>query len=205
MKIKICGLTNPEEIAYINEFMPDYAGFIFASFSKRYISYEKAAELKKQLSPEIKSVGVFVNETIKNIIDIIDMKIIDMVQLHGDETNFYIDELRKMSNIPVIKAYRADGNIKSNINNTNADYILIDSFNNNLFGGTGNTFNWGIIPKNDKKIFLAGGLNINNIEEAIRLVNPYCADISSGVETNGKKDKNKIRDIIKKIKGYRNE
>ncbi|MCD7739840.1 MAG: phosphoribosylanthranilate isomerase [Candidatus Gastranaerophilales bacterium] len=205
MKIKFCGLQTIEDIYYINEAMPDFAGFIFAEKSKRKISYNQAFKMKKALNNHIKAAGVFVNEKIENIILAINMGIIDLIQLHGDENNDYIKELKSKIDFPVIKAIKSDSDIIRNINSTIADYILIDSYNSNSFGGTGISFDWRIIPKTNKKIFLAGGLNSENIIQAVKEVNPYCVDINSGVETNGKKDRNKIIEIIKIIKGYKNE
>ncbi|MCD7781016.1 MAG: phosphoribosylanthranilate isomerase [Candidatus Gastranaerophilales bacterium] len=205
MKIKICGLMNLNDIEYVNETMPDFIGFIFASKSKRKISYEQALEMKKILNKNIKSAGVFVDENIENIIYAVKEGIIDLIQLHGEENENYIKELKTKVNIPIIKALKAENNLKDNINSTIADYILIDSISENSFGGTGKTFDWGIIPKTDKKIFLAGGINAQNVLKAIKTVKPYCVDINSGVETDGRKDKNKIKEIIQIIKGYNNE
>ncbi len=204
MKVKICGLKTLEDIEYINEAMPDFAGFIFAK-SKRQISFKQAAEMKYKLNKKIKSVGVFVNEDIINIISLVKCNVIDLIQLHGEENNDYIKEIKMLSNLPVIKAFKADCNLKYNIKNTSADYILIDSDNNGQFGGTGQSFDWGLIPKTNKKIFLAGGLNSDNIIQAMKEVKPYCLDINSGAETNEKKDRSKILEIMQKIKGYENE
>ncbi len=205
MKIKICGLMSLNDIDCVNEAMPDFIGFIFASKSKRKISFEQAFEMKKALNNNIKSVGVFVDEKIENITYAVNNGLIDLIQLHGKENKDYIKELRTKVNNPIIKAFKADDNLKNNINAAAADYVLIDSINETSFGGTGKTFDWGIIPETDKKIFLAGGLNAQNILKAINMVHPYCVDINSGVETNGRKDKNKITEIIQIIKGYGNE
>ncbi len=200
MKIKICGLQSTEDIKYINEAMPDYAGFIFAPKSKRKITFDKAISLKQILNKNIKSVGVFVDDTIENIEKTVKEGIIDIIQLHGNEDNNYIKELKKRINIPIIKAFQAEKDLSENIEETKADYILID----NGAGGTGKTFEWGLIPKTDKKIFLAGGLNIDNVEDAMIKVNPYCLDINSGVETNGKKDREKILKITELIRNKGN-
>lgn len=205
MKIKFCGLTSIDDINCINEVKPDFIGFIFAQNSKRIISIEKAKEMKALLNPNIKSVGVFVDENVENIINIANENVIDVIQLHGNENNEYISEIKEKINLPVIKAFKSDSNLEENIKKTNADYILIDSHSNNSFGGTGETFDWELIPETNKKIFLAGGLNSDNIIKAIKTVKPYCVDINSGVETNGKKDKRKIIEITKIIKGYKNE
>mgnify|MGYP002626840550 CR=1 FL=1 len=200
-KIKICGLKSLDDICYVNEAGIDFAGFIFASKSKRCIDKKLAQCMKQALNKDIKSVGVFVNEEINIIKDIAEQKIIDLIQLHGNETNEYIKELHIETNLPVIKAFKADEKLNKNMENTFADYVLIDSNDGNKFGGTGKTFDYKIIPKTNKLIFLAGGLNANNIKNAIK-INPYCFDINSGVEINGKKNKNKILEIVKIIRNY---
>ena len=202
MKVKICGLKTLEDIDYINEVLPDFAGFIFAESSRR-ISFNQAAKMKSKLNKNIKSIGVFVNEKTEKIINAAEEGIIDLIQLHGNEDNNYIKEIGNKLKLPVIKAFKADSNLKYNIENTIADYVLIDSCNKNQFGGTGQLFDWGLIPETDKKIFLAGGLNADNIICAIKEVNPYCLDINSGVEINGKKDRKKILEVMQIVKGYR--
>ena len=201
MKIKICGLMTLKDIDYVNQAEPDYVGFIFAKESRRRISINQAKEMKNHLNKNIKSVGVFINPDISEISECIENRITDLIQLHGDEDNQFIDEIKKLADIEIIKAIKADENIKENSSKTNADYILID----NIKPGCGKVFDWALIPKLNKKIFLAGGLNSENIIHAIQIVNPYCVDINSGVETDGKKDKNKIAEIVKKIKGNKND
>ena len=202
MKVKICGLKTLEDIDYINEVLPDFAGFIFAESSRR-VSFKLAAKMKSKLNKNIKSIGVFVNEKTENIINAAEEGIIDLIQLHGNEDNNYIKEIGNKLKLPVIKAFKADSNLKYNIENTIADYVLIDSCNKNQFGGTGQLFDWGLIPETEKKIFLAGGLNADNIIRAIKEVNPYCLDINSGVEINGKKDRKKILEVMQIVKGYK--
>ena len=205
MKIKICGLQRIEDINYVNEANVDFAGFIFAKGSKRQITLSQAEILKTELKESIKSVGVFADDEETKIAEAGNKKIIDLIQLHGNEDNDYIDRIKSRVKLPVIKALKADKDLRRNIENTKADYVLIDSYTQDSFGGTGVQFNWELIPKTDKKIFLAGGININNAAEAIEKVNPYCLDINSGVETNGFKDRRKILEIISRIKGYQNE
>ena len=202
MKVKICGLKTLEDIDYINEALPDFAGFIFAESSRR-VSFKKNKKMKSKLNKNIKSIGVFVNEKTEKIINAAEEGIIDLIQLHGNEDNNYIKEIGNKLKLPVIKAFKADSNLKYNIENTIADYVLIDSCNKNQFGGTGQLFDWGLIPETDKKIFLAGGLNADNIIRAIKEVNPYCLDINSGVEINGKKDRKKILEVMQIVKGYK--
>ena len=202
MKIKICGLKNLKDISYVNEAGVDFAGFIFAEKSKRKIDFETAKSLKRELNKDIKSVGVFVNQSFDFVKEAVDLSLVDFVQLHGDEENFFIEKIKNELNLPVIKAFRADSNLNENIKNTNADYVLIDSADKQNFGGTGKTFDWGVIPETNKKIFLAGGLNSNNILLAMQTVKPFCVDVNSGVEVEGVKNKKMIDDIVEKVRKY---
>lgn len=210
MKIKICGLFREEDINYANELKPDYIGFVFAE-SKRKIGVEKAYNLKNKLDKEIKSVGVFVNDNLDFILNLIREKIIDIIQLHGNEDNNFLDNLKTKTNVKIIKFIPVE-NADSILNSLNifSDFILLD----NLKGGVGKTFNWNylkeafesnkkIIEVFNKKYFLAGGLNKENINEALKF-NPYCVDLSGGLETNGIKDFEKMKYIINITKNYKN-
>ena len=200
-KIKICGLSRLCDIDVVNIAKPEYIGFVFAE-SKRKVTPAQALELRKNLSPDIIPVGVFVNEPLNNIISVVRTDIIDIIQLHGSETEEYIGELKSLTDKPVIKAVSVikTGDVQK-FNNTCADYLLLD----NKGGGMGQIFDWDLIGESNKPFFLAGGLNIENIESAISKINPFAVDISSGVETNGLKDKEKIRTIISTIKTIRGE
>ncbi|MDR2579623.1 MAG: phosphoribosylanthranilate isomerase [Fibromonadaceae bacterium] len=190
MKIKICGLKNSADIDYVNEAMPDYIGFVFAE-SKRRVSAEVAAEYKKKLNPKIIAVGVFVNAAYTFIEELYNKGVINIAQLHGTETEYYIEILKKTCDIPVIKAINA-----GNPYPANADYLLFDSGK----GGTGKSFDWSLIPECSKNIFLAGGINLGNIKEAKKL-NPYCIDLSSGAEDeSGNKNREKIIEITQIIR-----
>lgn len=193
--IKICGLTRIEDIQSVNQYKPDYIGFVFAK-SKRQISIQKAEQLKKQLSTDIKAVGVFVNETQQNIVSIVQKGMIDIVQLHGQETEQDIQSLQKEISIPIIKAIsvKTAQDILS-WQYTKADYLLFD----NSTGGSGKTFDWAVIPNIQKPYFIAGGLTIENIPFVLKK-HPFALDVSSGAETNGFKDSKKIADIIKMVK-----
>jgi len=195
-KIKICGLFRECDIDFVNEAMPDYIGFVFAK-SHRQITKEQASIFKKRLNDNIISVGVFVDNKIEEIQKLYNDKIISVAQLHGNEDSDYILNLRKNNNLKIIKAINLNTfkNIEQ-LENINADFLLFDSGN----GGTGKTFNWNTIPKIKKSFFLAGGLDINNIAQAIQTVNPYAVDLSTGVETNGVKDKQKILNIVRRVK-----
>ena len=199
MKIKICGLSRLCDIDYVNQSKPDYIGFVFAEKSKRKVDFNTALLLRKNLNNDIIPVGVFVDEKIENIVEIVNAKIIDIIQLHGSESEEYIKNIKNLTGKPVIKSAPVrDGAHDVPIINT-ADYILFD----NIGGGTGKSFDWDIIGKSkiNKPFFLAGGLNINNIKDAINQIKPFAIDISGGVETNGVKDKQKIFDVINIVRG----
>ncbi|MBR0599981.1 phosphoribosylanthranilate isomerase [Sinanaerobacter chloroacetimidivorans] len=199
--IKICGLFRQEDIEYVNEGMPDYIGFVFAE-SKRKITREQAEHFRKKLHPNVKAVGVFVKAPMDQVARLLNDRIIDMAQLHGGEDEDYIRELKNLAPFPVIKAVKVE--FPSDINaalSTSADYLLLD----HGAGGTGTSFNWKLIedsllPTSSIPFFLAGGLSLENIQEAINLVNPYAVDLSSGVETEGKKDKNKILEVVRRVR-----
>lgn len=210
MKIKTCGLFREEDINYANELKPDYIGFVFAE-SKRKVGVEKAYNLKNKLDKEIKSVGVFVNDNLDFILNLIREKIIDIIQLHGNEDNDFLDNLKTKTNAKIIKFIPVE-NADSILNSLNifSDFILLD----NLKGGVGKTFNWNYLKEAfelnkkfievfNKKYFLAGGLNKENINEALKF-NPYCVDLSGGLETNGVKDFEKMKYIINITKNYKN-
>jgi len=199
-KIKICGLMREQDIDAVNTSLPDYIGFVFAG-SKRRIDEGKAKVLKDCLNPSIKTVGVFVNEDIKNIIKLCNIDVIDLIQLHGDENEDYIRKLKDCVPNKIIKAIRVrdQEDIKKAME-FSCDYLLLDTYQIGEYGGTGKAFDWSVIPEISKPYFLAGGINSSNIEQAIKQCNPYCIDVSSGVETNGYKDPEKIKEIIAKIK-----
>ena len=200
-KIKICGLSRKCDIEAANELKPEYIGFVFVRKSKRYVSFEQAKELKTILNTAIKAVGVFVDESVENIVKLLDHRVIDIVQLHGNEDEDYIKELRRFTDKPIIKAFcikREEDVIKAN--ESTADYVLLDAGM-----GSGNVFDWMLINKINRPYFLAGGLSLENAGRAIELLNPYALDVSSGVEKNGLKDKGKMAafvDAIRKDEKY---
>lgn len=194
-KIKICGIKRECDIDYINEALPDYIGFVFAK-SKRQVSHEVAARLCAKLDKSITPIGVFVNAPIEEILSLYNEGIIHMAQLHGQENSTYIKELRSQTDCPLIKALKIDKDFDRSILSTlDVDYFLFD----NGAGGTGKTFDWSLMPKTEKPFFLAGGLNAQNIDAAIAY-NPFALDLSSGVEVNGFKDREKILEIVSKIR-----
>ncbi len=204
-KIKLCGLSRIEDIDAVNELLPEYVGFVFFKKSIRNVSFETAQELKDKLSPKIKAVGVFVNEDISFIKNLVDEKIIDLVQLHGNETEDYISKLKEKVSVPVIKAIqiKEESSFTSSLCE-NADYYLLDSGM-----GTGSTFDWNIIKDKidslGKVVFLAGGLDPDNVATAIENLNPYAVDVSSGIETNKVKDIDKMRRFVNAARRISNE
>lgn len=200
-RIKICGMTRLEDILAVNAWKPDYAGFVFAP-GKRQLTIQKARELKEALLPEILSTGVFVNSPIYEIAALGKDKIIDVIQLHGDEDTGYIQELKKNvgPGFPIIKAVRVknpEDIIKAE--EFPCDYLLFDTYSKNFYGGSGKTFDWSMIPEIKKPWFLAGGLHASNLKAAMN-TQAYCLDLSSGVETDGKKDPEKIKEIIQIVR-----
>ena len=186
--IKMCGLSRECDIQAVNEIKPEYIGFVFWAKSKRYISPEMALELKQLLDENIKAVGVFVDESIEKVAELLENGVIDLAQLHGSETENYINRLREMTNKPVIQAFR----IRSSVDveravKSSADMILLDAGM-----GDGKIFDWSLIQDITRPYFLAGGLNCENIAEAVRKFHPYAVDVSSGIETDGLKDIKKM-------------
>lgn len=195
-KIKLCGLTRPCDIEYVNELLPEYIGFVFAPKSRRYISPEKAEVLREHLDDRITPVGVFVDEKIEVIADLIKRKIIDIVQLHGNESEQYIEDLRRVIDCPVIKAFRieSEADIVS-ANNSSADYVLLDSG-----GGTGKVFDHSLLKDIARPYFLAGGLTPENVETAVKQLNSFAVDVSSSLETDGFKDKIKMTAFVNAVR-----
>jgi phosphoribosylanthranilate isomerase len=200
-RIKLCGLTRDEDIIAVNVWKPDYAGFVFAP-GKRQLTPEKAHHLREALLPEIQSVGVFVNSPIKDILTLIRNRTINIVQLHGDEDGEYINTLRSHMDLPVpiIKAIRVQsGNDMVLAESYPSDYLLFDTYCRDLYGGSGKTFDWSMIPAIKKPWFLAGGIGAGNIMEAAK-TEAFCLDVSSSLETEGRKDPEKIKEIIQIIR-----
>ena len=204
-RVKICGLSRPEDIFQANKLKSDYIGFVFYPKSKRAVTQSQAALLKAMLDKEIKAVGVFVNADIAFIEKLAQLRIIDLVQLHGDEDSLYIQELRKRVYIPIIKAIRVQGEESlQNLRNYPVDFFLFDTYKPGQYGGTGERFNLELegvtIPK---PYFIAGGLDASNVANVIA-ENPhaYAVDVSGGVEDSatGLKDAQKMADFVAQIK-----
>lgn len=193
MKIKLCGLTRPCDIEAVNELQPDYIGFVFAKKSRRYVSPEKAEELKAMLAPGIQAVGVFVNEEPEQIVSLLEAGIIDVAQLHGQEDEREIRRLRELTDHPLIQAFRIDTEQDvERANASTADYVLLDSG----AGGTGTVFDWDLLQAIRRPYFLAGGLGTENLGTVKAKLNPYGIDVSSGIETDGYKDKEKMTAFV---------
>lgn len=205
-KIKICGLKSENDVKIVNKYGPDYVGFILAP-SKRRVNYEVAKKLKALLNPSILAVGVFVNESLEVIGQYAEDKVIDVIQLHGDESLEMIKELKQQVSIPVIKAMRIKDekqlkHLLPFIQEVTADYLLFDTYQEGLYGGSGKSFDWKLLEVVERSYFLAGGIGLHNIEEACKW-KPFAIDVSSGVETNGVKDAIKVSELIQKYRAYK--
>ena len=201
-KVKMCGISKVETIPAIVDAKPDYMGLVFAP-SKRQVTVEQAKilveELHKQYavrynSETIKIVGVFVNETIENLLKIAEEVKLDVIQLHGDEDESFIQILKEQSNVEVWKAVqvRSAADAEKWIDSS-ADMLLFDAYHKDERGGTGEVFDWSSLDEFERPFMLAGGIDSTNVARAIRTVRPYGIDISSGIETNSVKDNEKMK------------
>ena len=195
-RIKLCGLRRPEDIAAANALKPEYVGFVFARKSRRYVTPEEALALKRLLDPGIKAVGVFVNEAPEKVAALLVSGVIDLAQLHGEEDEDYLRQLRRLAPNPIIQAFRIRGESDMReIESSSADYVLLDSG-----AGTGNLFDWALTRSLRRPYFLAGGLNADNAERAVRLLRPFGVDVSSGIETDGRKDAGKMAAFVEAVR-----
>ena len=196
-KIKFCGLTGDCDIDAANELRPEYVGFVFAPKSKRYVTPERAAELKCRLAAEIEAVGVFVNDNLYHVAELLNRGVIDIAQLHGSEDEEYIGQLRQLTGKPVIRAFRIKtAEDIAEAEKCTADHVLLDSG-----AGTGEVFDWKLIKNMKRPYFLAGGLSPDNVENAVEQLTPYAVDVSSGIETDGVKDKVKMAAFAAAVRG----
>ena len=201
VKIKICGLTRPEDVLLLGEMPVDFAGFIFVPGTPRFVEPEKAAELIRLLPDRIMPVGVFMDEEpdiVRETADICGLKIL---QFHGDETPEYCEQFRR----PYFKVIRVDGPLDGRIPGGYRPLaFLLDTFVKGAAGGTGKTFDWtvaGRVVESGLSVILAGGLNPDNIARAVEEVQPWGVDVSSGVERSmGVKDREKIVRFIEGVK-----
>ena len=194
MKIKFCGMRRAEDIAALNELKPDFAGFILAKGFKRTITYKEAEDLGRALDPEIKKVGVFVNDDVETVAELVKKAVIDIPQLHGDEDEEYIKKLRTLCDAEIIKVFKikTEEDVAKAVA-CSADHILLDAGT-----GEGKTFEWQLIKELKRPYILAGGLDADNITEAVKALHPWGVDVSSGIETNGIKDPEKMIKFLKK-------
>ena len=209
VKVKVCGITNDKDALWASGLGVDYMGFIFYKDSPRVITPKHALEIIKNLPPFICAVGVFVNEELKVIKSIVKKTGIKIVQLHGDESVEYCNELKSMiPGIKIMKAFRIENEeTLKNIPAYDVNYYLLDAYVEGVPGGTGEAFNWDLAVKAKecgKPVFLAGGLTPDNVKEAIEKVKPYCVDAASGIERlPRRKDYNKMHDFINKAREVR--
>ncbi|MCL2194426.1 MAG: phosphoribosylanthranilate isomerase [Oscillospiraceae bacterium] len=187
MKVKICGLTRPEDIAAVNACLPDYIGFVFAP-SRRRVTVEQARQLKQALDPRIQSVGVFVDAGLDDIAPA--SAFLDLIQLHGSESDDFVRQVKRLYSLPVIKALPV-----GSAGAPPADFYLFDGPQ----PGSGQRFDWSMLSSYTTPYFLAGGLSAHNIALAATC-KPYCLDVSSGVETNGMKDHEKILQFVSTVR-----
>ena len=198
VKVKICGLRRPEDIEAANVAKPDYVGFIFVPETKRYVKPDLAASFRRDLAADIQTVGVFVNAPIEEIVAICQAGTIDLVQLHGEEDQAYIAHLKGQVDQHIIKSVAVGDELVVDPNQ--ADYLLFDSVSPSR-GGSGKIFDWQMVSAyQEKPFFLAGGLGVKNIEEALKVVRPYAVDASSSLETDGVKDPVKMQGFVAKIR-----
>ena len=201
IKVKICGIKDVESALVAEESGADYIGLVFCKKSKRFISIEQAKKIILSLKNKLSVVALFSNDNEKYINSVINNLNIDIIQFHGDE----IDSDCVKYNLPYIKGISASEDGLKNLDEKfpNAKAFILDSHNDNGIGGTGKTFDWlNTSYETIKPIMIAGGLNCDNVEDAIKVFLPYGVDVSSGVESDdGKKNLNLIREFIKKAKG----
>ena len=198
--IKVCGIANLENLKLVLKYPISAIGFIFFEKSPRYISPDEAKKLIEFIPKNIKKVGVFVNEKVEIVQNLSEKLNLDFIQLHGNENQNYINQI----NIPIIKAFRINPSFNFEIlKEYHVHSFLLDTFQPGIFGGTGESFNWHLLNKIESTtpIILSGGLNPNNIEEAIKIKNVNAWDINSGVEKcPGEKDETKLSKLFSKLK-----
>lgn len=208
--VKICGLKTVDDVDKVNRYLPEYVGFVFAN-TRRFVTDEQACEMKKRLDKRIKAVGVFVDEPIGHVISLCRRGIIDCVQLHGDESEEYIRKVKEETDTIVIKATKVQSarQVTERMSEA-ADFMLFDTYKKGELGGTGVRFPLEVLQESldvmaqngraVKPFFLAGGLDASNVREVLGQLGCYCVDVSTGVETDGVKDEEKIRLFIEQVR-----
>ncbi|MDE7478422.1 MAG: phosphoribosylanthranilate isomerase [Lachnospiraceae bacterium] len=211
VKVKICGLKTLADVEKVNQYLPEYIGFVFAN-TRRFVTDEQALGMRQALDRRIQAVGVFVDEPIKHVISLCDRNIINMVQLHGAESESYIHQLKQQTGTTVIKSVKVQSaeQVAAQMSQE-ADYMLFDTYKKGELGGTGERFSLDILEDSLKRMqakgqavkpyFLAGGLDCQNVAEVLRQVDCFAVDVSTGVETDGVKDGAKIHQFIKNVRG----
>lgn len=195
-KIKLCGLTRFCDVEFANRLLPEFVGFVFAPKSKRYVSPEFAAGLREKLDARIQAVGVFADEEAETVAELVRRCVVDVVQLHGAESERYLAVLRKMIDRPMIQAFRVESrNDVERANRSSADWVLLDSG-----GGTGKTFDHALLLGIRRPYFLAGGLTPENVGELADRLKPFGVDASSSLETDGVKDLTKMTAFVKAVR-----
>ena len=199
-KVKVCGLRRPEDAAALNPLGPDMAGLVFYGPSRRNVSRDTAMSIREVLDPSIASVGVFVDEDPLVVADLVDSGIIDAVQLHGVEDSAYIHGLRRLTDAPMVKSFIVrDERDVSSANACDADMVLMDAGM-----GSGRLFDWSLLERMDRDYILSGGLSPDNVTKALERLHPFGVDVSSGVETDGRKDPAKMSRFVGLVRGPEN-
>lgn len=195
-KIKLCGMRNAADIEVVNQLKPDYIGFILAPQFWRYVPSETVARLRAALDPAIQVVGVFVNQDVNEVARLLKEGTIDVAQLHGQEDEAYIAALRQMTDKPIFKAFKINTpEAVAAANASSADCVLLDSGT-----GTGTVFDWSLLEQIRRPYFLAGGLHPGNVESAVRTLQPYGVDVSSGIETDKRKAPEKMAAFVAAVR-----
>lgn len=196
-RIKICGLRTEADVAAANLLLPDYVGFVFAPRSKRFVTFGQAEGLARMLDERIMPVGVFVDASLTEVASAVRRGIVRVVQLHGHEDEAFVAALRREVAAPIVKAFTMDDDdALAQAEKSGADYVLLDAGR----GGTGRTFDWSRAQRLERPFFLAGGLNADNVGAALRELRPFAVDMSTGVETDGAKDPEKMRAAIEAVR-----
>lgn len=201
-KIKLCGIRRPEDVAMVNRAQPDYAGFVFAP-GRRQVTAEQAENLRRQLDPAIASVGVFVKAAVEEAAALANRGTIQLIQLHGEEDEAYVKALRERTTAPIIRVIRVRGmESLRDLDRYDCDYFLLDTYSGSQFGGLGKTFDHSLLrqARFPRPFFLAGGLDADNVAATIAGCSPFGVDTSSGIETAGTKDENKIRAFVSAVR-----
>lgn len=195
-KIKLCGMRNAADIAAANQLKPDYIGFILAPQFWRYVPSDTVAKLREALDPAIQVVGVFVNQDVNEVARLLEEGTIEVAQLHGQEDEAYIAALRQMTDKPIFKAFKINTpEAVAAANASSADCVLLDSGT-----GTGKVFDWQLLSGIQRPYILAGGLHPGNVADAVRTLHPYGVDVSSGIETDKRKDHDKMAAFVAAVK-----